>query len=100
VYAVSIDGRRFDMRKFGAAALATGTFMIMAGPAQAQVPLERHYHGLKTPNRERHVIAAGLTENAPCHAFRTFHETVHLGVFVFGSHPLNVTAQGTGVNCP
>jgi hypothetical protein len=88
------------MRKFGAALLACSAILVLAGPAGAQMPLERHFHSLETANEKSHVIAGGLTQNAPCAAFATFHENVHLGVFVFGNHPHSITAQGTGVFCP
>jgi hypothetical protein len=89
------------MRRFCVALLVGSAFMLAATPAMAQAPpLERHFHTLETPNGKTHVIAGGLTQNAPCGAFRNFHGNVHLGVFVLGNNPLDVTPQFTGVFCP
>jgi hypothetical protein len=90
------------MRRFGAAILVGSAFMVGTTPAlgQAPPPLERHFHSLGTPNGKTHVIAGGLTQNAPCGAFRNFHGNVHLAVFVSGNNPLDVTPTFTGVFCP
>jgi hypothetical protein len=77
------------MRKLLVASVAAGA-LAMAGSAQAQVP--RHFHTLTTPSGNTHVIATGLTENAPCGAFLNFHGFVHMELFgtptAEGTHPL------------
>lgn len=90
------------MRRFGAALLVGSALMLAASPAmgQAPPPLERHFHSLETANGKTHTIAGGLTENAPCGAFQNFHGNVHLGVFVFGNNPHDVTPTFIGVFCP
>ncbi len=89
------------MRRFGAAILVGSAFMLAATPAFGQAPpLERHLHSLATPSGDTHAIAGGVTANAPCGAFRNFHGNVHLGVFMFGNNPLDLTPEFTGVICP
>jgi hypothetical protein len=89
------------MRRFGVAVLVGSALALASAPAMAQAPpLERHLHTLETSNEKTHVIAAGVTENAPCGAFLNFHGNVHFGVFVFGNNPHDVTPTFTGEFCP
>ncbi len=92
------------MRKVVVALAAAGALTLMAAPAQGQVP--RHFHMLTTESGKTHTIAQGLTINAPCNAFLTFHGFVHLEVFGAGTAGKNpqgpLTAQVPDPNdtCP
>ncbi len=75
--------------------LATAAVALAAGPAYGQLP--RHEHPLTAKSGKTHVIAAGVSHQAPCTAFVNFHFNVHRGVFglsgagehdVEGKHPL------------
>jgi hypothetical protein len=73
--------------------------VALAGPvgqAGAQVPL--HLHCLATPGGT-HAIAAGVTANAPQHAFENFHFNVHLGATA-GQNPNTVTPTAPTGPCP
>ena len=66
------------MRTFFAMLVAATTLSVLA-PGALAVP--RHTHTLTTPNGGSHVIASGVTLQAPCTAFLNFHEIVHSTVF-------------------
>ncbi len=75
--------------------LAAAALALAAAPAYGQLP--RHEHPLTTKSGKTHVIAAGVSSQAPCNAFVNFHFNVHRGVFglseagehdVEGKHPL------------
>jgi len=69
------------MRRVVLTSLAVAALLVMAAPAFGSETVPRHFHQLTTPNGKTHVIAGGLTENAPCTAFLNFHEIVHETVF-------------------
>lgn len=79
--------RRLIVGVVAAAALAVG-----AGSAAAHPP--QHWHCLKTPSGNWHLIAHGVTENADHRALEEFHFNVHRGVFgVTGAGPFNVEGR-------
>jgi hypothetical protein len=85
-----------SMRKLVVLAIAASALAAPVGQANAQIP--RHFHSFKTPSGKTHTIAQGLTTNAPCQAFLTFHRIVHTEVFGLvegaGKNPLGpLTAQ-------
>jgi hypothetical protein len=68
------------MRRLVLTCLAAAALLMMAVPAFGSETVPRHFHQLTTPGGT-HVIAGGLTANAPCTAFLNFHEIVHETVF-------------------
>ena len=77
------------MRRFLVLLMAVGAIAWLAAPAQA-VP--RHIHSLTTPGTTTE-IAGGVSEQAPCTAFLSLHENVHLDVFLGGQFPNTVTVE-------
>jgi hypothetical protein len=86
------------MRKL-VAVLVVAAAAVVAAPAQAA---HQHLHCLVTPNGESHFIARGVSLEANHTGFSNFHSNVHLALFVFGDHPLDIQAPIplTATSCP
>jgi hypothetical protein len=83
----------------GAGVVAVLALSSAGGQASAQAPVPRHLHCL-TNEAGTHAIAAGLTQNAPQHAFENFHFNVHLDVFANGPNPHTVVPVAPTGPCP
>jgi hypothetical protein len=83
------------MRRASVVLAFVATLGVLATPA---VAVPRHEHHLETPGTTT-TIAGGVSHNAPCIAFVTFHESVHLAVLAAEGFPLTVTVTFIDGEC-